>query len=360
MWLGDFDIRSLGEALRGWGLPASHAAKLLREFYRGAGEIDFARLNVGTRVQQSIGPLLGERPGSVRGRTQSTDGTLKLLIGFTDGRAVESVLMPGYRADRAAGCVSSQVGCAMGCDFCASTRGGMERNLTSAEIVDQFLHLKAEAVRLGRRLVSLVFMGMGEPMHNFENVVCAICKIADPDLGGVGWRQITVSTVGIVPGIDRLADADLNVNLALSLHAPDDATRDRLVPANRRYRVAEVMAAARRFAEKTRRVPTIEYCLLAGVNDGDGQAAELARLMEGFRAHVNVIPYNPIGAAVSGVVYQRPGRERVERFLAVLRQGGAIAHARDTRGDDVAAACGQLRSLEMQPEVSLLARPTTS
>jgi 23S rRNA (adenine2503-C2)-methyltransferase len=349
-WLGDHDVASLRQTLCSDGFPASHASKLLREFYRGTGEIDFVRLNVGPRVQRRVEELLFDRPGMVISKAQSTDGTLKLLVGFGDGRSVESVLMPGYRTDRAAACVTSQVGCAMGCDFCASTRGGLERNLTAGEIVDQFLYLKGEATKLGRRLVSLVFMGMGEPLHNLDNVIAAVRRIADPDLGGLGWRQITVSTVGIVPGIDRLADADLNINLALSLHAPDDATRERLVPANRRYGIADVMAAARRFAEQTGRVVTIEYCLLADVNDSDAHAAAL---MHGFRAHVNLIPYNPIGRGISGTIYRRPSPERVAAFLVILRQGGVVAHARDARGDDVAAACGQLRT----PELANTERP---
>jgi len=178
----------------------------------------------------------------------------------------------------------------MGCDFCASTRGGLERNLSAGEIVEQFLHLRREAAGLGRRLLSLVFMGMGEPMHNLDNVLPALRRIADADLGGLGWRQVTVSTVGVVPGIDRLAKADLNVHLALSLHAPDDETRSRLVPANRRYPVAEIIAAAKRFLEATGRIPTIEYCLLAGVNDSDAHASALGRLLAGFRTHVNLIP----------------------------------------------------------------------
>jgi 23S rRNA (adenine2503-C2)-methyltransferase len=154
---------------------------------------------------------------------------------------------------------------------------------------------------------------------------------------------VTVSTVGIVPGIDRLADADLNVNLALSLHAPDDATRSRIVPMNRKYPVAEVMAATRRFAARTGRIPTIEYCMLAGVNDSDEQAAMLADLVDGLRAHVNLIPYNSIGVAIGGGAYEPPSSQRVGAFLGTLRDRGVVAHARDTRGDDVNAACGQLR-----------------
>jgi len=251
--------------------------------------------------------------------------------------------MPSHRPDRAAGCVSSQIGCAMGCDFCASTRRGLERNLEAGEIVEQFLHLKAEARRLGRRLTSLVFMGMGEPMHNLQNVIPAIRRIADPLLGALGWRQVTVSTVGIVPGIDQLAAADLNVHLALSLHAPDDETRSLIVPSNRRYPVAQIMAAAKRFLDRTGRIPTIEYCLLSGVNDSEAHATRLAELMDGFRAHVNLIPYNSIGAGISGAVYRRPEREEIIAFLTTLRSQGVIAHMRDTRGDDVNAACGQLR-----------------
>ncbi|HEY8749688.1 MAG TPA: 23S rRNA (adenine(2503)-C(2))-methyltransferase RlmN [Tepidisphaeraceae bacterium] len=339
----EYDIDSLGEVLAREGLATAHTRVLLRAFYEGAGKIDFSTLKVGRRVEEWFGQAGVPVRSTVRHRVRSADGTLKLLIAFSDGQTVESVLMPGYRPDRAAGCISSQVGCAMGCDFCASTKSGLQRNLTCPEIVEQFLHLKSEALQLDRRLQSLVFMGMGEPMHNLDNVIAAIKRIADPDLGGLGWRQVTVSTVGIVPGIDRLAEADLNVHLALSLHAPDDATRARLVPANRRYPIAEIMDAAKRFVAKTRRIPTIEYCLLANVNDSDAHAHALADLMTGFRAHVNLIPYNAIGAGLSGAVYSRPAPAQIAAFLDILRARKIVAHPRDTRGDDVSAACGQLR-----------------
>ncbi|MDB5289790.1 MAG: rlmN [Phycisphaerales bacterium] len=341
--LTDFDVASLGAELARVGCAASHAGKLLRNFYDNHGGLDFAQLQVGKRVEALFPAELQQRQSSIVSSHVSADGTTKLLVGFAAGGAVEAVLMPGYRADRAAACVSSQIGCAMGCDFCASTKRGLERSLSAGEIIEQFLHLRARAAAMGRRLTSLVFMGMGEPLLNLANVLDAIRRIAGPEMGALGWRQVTVSTVGIVPGIDALADADLNVHLALSLHAPDDATRATLVPMNRRYPVAEIMAAARRFHDRTGRVVTIEYCLLAGVNDSDEHAAMLAALMNGFRAHVNVIPYNPIGAGLSGRVYDRPSEGRVGEFLATLRQAGVVAHARDTRGDDVNAACGQLR-----------------
>jgi 23S rRNA (adenine2503-C2)-methyltransferase len=341
--LPDHDLESLGTLFRTWGCNPAHAPKVLRAFYERDGRLDLPYEQIGKELHRRLA-VVPQRRSHVIASHASADGTVKLLVGFAGGGSAETVLMPAHRPDRAAGCVSSQIGCAMGCDFCASTKSGLERNLEAGEIVEQFLHLKAAARAQDRRLTSLVFMGMGEPMHNLDEVIPAIRRIANPDLGGLGWRQVTVSTVGVVPGIDRLADADLNVHLALSLHAPDDATRSTLVPANRRYPVAEIIDAARRFLARTGRVVTIEYCLLAGVNDSDDHARALAGLLDGFRAHVNVIPYNPIGAAgISGTRYERPARERVIRFLTLLRDAGAVAHARETRGDDVAAACGQLR-----------------
>jgi 23S rRNA (adenine2503-C2)-methyltransferase len=366
-FLVDHDRHTLAAELANAGHKPVHANALLRQFYAWHGSLDWNQLSVGAGVRgfiESTTPL--RRSRTIR-RSVAADGTTKLLVGFDSaafgfadqsglirqaasaagGGAVESVLMPSHRDGIAAGCVSSQIGCAMGCDFCASTKRGLERNLEAGEIVEQFLHLKEQAAKLNRRLKTLVFMGMGEPLLNFENVTAAIRRIADPDLGALGWRQITVSTVGIVPGIDRLRELDLNVHLAISLHAPDDATRTRLVPSNRRYPVAEVMNAGRRFEAATNRIPTIEYCMLADVNDSDEQAHLLAELMHGFRAHVNLIPYNPIGAGVTGIHYQRPTRERLLAFLDILRSKKVVAHFRDTRGDDVHAACGQLRETEM-------------
>jgi 23S rRNA (adenine2503-C2)-methyltransferase len=342
--LSDMDRDRLATEFSSAGCNPAHAKTLLRHFHDNCGQINWSELTVGHRVQKYIEQNLPPRQSRILSRHVSADRTTKLLIGFDAGGAVEAVLMPSSRPDRAAGCVSSQIGCAMGCDFCASTKNGLERNLSAGEIVEQFLLLRAAARELGRRLTSLVFMGMGEPMLNLPAVIDAIRIIAGPQTGALGWRQITVSTVGIVPGIDALADADLNVHLALSLHAPDDPTRAKLVPMNRRYPVAQIIDAARRFQEKAGRVVTIEYCLLADVNDSDDHARMLATLLKDFRAHVNVIPYNPIGPGLSGKTYQRPHELRVERFLSLLRDAGTVAHRRDTRGDDVNAACGQLKA----------------
>jgi 23S rRNA (adenine2503-C2)-methyltransferase len=341
--LVDHDIESLRVDLRAAGFPPSHAPSILRSFYACEGTLKQLPEQIGPRVAAWLRqrePLPATR---LLTRHQSADGTVKLLLALGGEKSIETVLMPAHRPGRAAGCVSSQVGCAMGCTFCASTRGGLHRNLHYGEIVEQFLHLQREAAAIGRRLTSLVFMGMGEPMHNLDNVVAAIRRIADPDLGGLGWRQITVSTVGIVPGIDALAEADLNVHLALSLHAADDETRSRIVPANQRYPVADIMAAARRFAELTGRVPTIEICLLANVNDSPDHAGRLAALMAGFRAHVNLIPYNTI----AGAPYCAPNSETITAFLRRLRDANVVAHVRETRGDPINAACGQLRHLQL-------------
>ena len=337
-----YDIASLAAEFSARGLPAVHARKVLRAFYTNSlSSLDIRAIGKGgVRWLENNGPPV---VSIIDRRVVSADGTLKLLVRYPDGAAVECVLMPTHFPGRAMACVSSQVGCAMGCDFCASTRRGLERNLSTAEIAEQYVHLARVAAENARQVTSLVFMGMGEPMHNLDAVLPAIRRIADPDLGGLGWRQVTVSTVGIVPGIDRLAQEKLNVHLALSLHAPDDVTRGRLVPMNRRYSVADILAAARRYYDETGRIVTIEYCMLAGVNDSDEQARLLASLLDGFRAHVNLIPYNPIGVGLTGVAYERPATDRVLCFLSILREARVVAHIRQTRGDDVAAACGQLR-----------------
>jgi 23S rRNA (adenine2503-C2)-methyltransferase len=249
----DFDVTELAALFERWRFKSSHARTVLREFYGSSGRFDFPWRVIGKELAAKIEREIPLRRSSIAQRTQSSDGTVKLLVNMHGGGAVESVLMPAHDPTRAAGCVSSQIGCAMGCDFCASTRRGLERNLEAGEIVEQFLHLKYEAAQIGRRLKTIVFMGMGEPMHNLDNVIAAVKRIADPDMGNLGWRQVTISTVGIVPGIERLIEADLNVHLALSLHAPDDETRSKIVPMNRRYPVSAIIAATSEFFARTRR-----------------------------------------------------------------------------------------------------------
>ncbi len=343
MDLSEHTIASLQAELENSGLKASHAGPLLRAYY-GAGPVPSPNgRSFPTGLARILEDHAARRMEAIAARSVSGDGTTKLLMRLADGRTVESVLMPDYRDDRAAGCISSQVGCAMGCDFCATTKTGFERNLAAGEMVEQFLALRQEAGARGRRLQTVVFMGMGEPMLNFENVCGAISKIADNSTGALGFRQVTVSTVGIVGGIDALASSGLKVHLAISLHAPDDATRTRLLPAGRRFGVEDILSAADRYQAATARPVSIQYCLLDGVNDSTEQAAELARLLKGRRMHVNLLRYNPTGLSLRGETYRPSTEQATEAFIALLREKGVVSHIRRSRGPDIDAACGQLR-----------------
>ena len=342
--LSDHSLAEFEQQLAEWGFKPSHAARLLRSFYAGAGQIAWAELKVPGGLRERVESEYGVWRAQVAARQVATDGTSKLLLRLTDGKSVEAVMMPDHREDRVAGCISSQVGCAMGCDFCATTQSGFERNLTAGEMVEQFLYLRREAQAVGRRLQTVVFMGMGEPLLNLDNVLNAIRRMAGNELGGLGGRQITVSTVGLVPGIEALADARLGVNLAISLHAPDDATRARLLPAGRRFGVEEIMAAADRFqARNGDRPMSIQYCLLQGVNDSPEQARQLAALLEHRRMHVNLLHYNPTGSSLSGRRYEASSPAAAQAFMAELRSRRVVTHFRRPRGRDIDAACGQLR-----------------
>jgi 23S rRNA (adenine2503-C2)-methyltransferase len=340
--LSEYSLGELQREFTGWGFKAGHAARVLRAHYgqESRAPLEHLVLPKGLAIRlRGAAPGAGSSPAM---RQKSDDGTCKVLVRLEDGRTVEAVMMPDYRDDRAAGCVSSQVGCAMGCDFCATTKTGFERNLTAGEIVEQFLALRREALSAGRRLQTLVFMGMGEPMLNLEAVIEAVRRIGG-DPGGLGWRQITVSTVGIVPGIDALADSGLKVHLAVSLHAPDDATRARLLPMGRRFGVDGILAAADRYQARTGRPVTIQYCLLRGVNDAPSQALQLADLVGERRMHVNLLRYNPTGLSLRGVEYEPSPEDASVAFLDILRARNVIAHFRRPRGRDIDAACGQLR-----------------
>lgn len=337
---------SLGEleaTLSAWGYNPSHAARILRsfQFCRDGDEWETPGLPKGLRDR--LASSLSAPAAEVATRQVSDDGTTKLLLRLADGRTVESVLMPDYRDDRAAGCISSQVGCAMGCDFCATAQSGFARNLSTGEIVAQFLALRREAAARGRELRTIVFMGMGEPMLNLDNVIAAVDRIASNKLGGIGCRQVTVSTVGIISGIDSLAGAGLGVNLAVSLHAPDDRTRARILPKGKRFNVGEILSAADRFQAATGRVVTIQYCLLRGVNDSPEQARQLAALLSGRRMHLNILRYNFTGLSLRGVTYEPVDDGGAEAFMVELRALGVVAHFRRPRGRDIDAACGQLR-----------------
>ncbi|MDR3401037.1 MAG: 23S rRNA (adenine(2503)-C(2))-methyltransferase RlmN [Chthoniobacter sp.] len=358
--LSDLSAEELAAWCESEGFKGGHAWRVLRRLYGVHGLCGLYGLH-GLRNEiwpknAQIPAILGNRlqaafaqeATSLARRQVSDDGTTKLLLRLADGRTVESVFMPDYHPERAAGCISSQVGCAMGCDFCATTQTGFERNLTAGEIVEQFLQLRREAHAAGRTLRTIVFMGMGEPMLNLRHVLAAVRRIADPKLGALGWRQITISTVGIVPGIDELREANLGVQLAVSLHATDDATRADLLPMGRRFAVEEVLAAADRYQASSGRITTIQYCLLDGVNDSLAQARDLSRLLAGRHMRVNLLRYNPTGLSLRGRTYAPSSVEHTEAFLAELRAYGTVVHLRRARGPDIDAACGQLRKREAQ------------
>lgn len=344
----DLSALDLATWMEQHGYKGSHALPVLREVYGAAQHVPQPKDRLPQGLLEQMEASFPKPAATLARRQVSEDGTCKLLLRMADGRTVESVLMPDYRPERAAGCISSQVGCAMSCDFCATTQTGFERNLTSGEIVEQFIHLRREALAAGRTLRTVVFMGMGEPMLNLRHVLPAVQRMADPTLGALGWRQVTISTVGIVPGIEELTEANLGVHLAVSLHAPDDDTRTAILPMGRRFPVQDVLAAADRYQERSGRITTIQYCLLEGVNDSMAQARDLARLMQGRRMHINLLRYNPTGLSLKGRTYAPSSMERTEAFLATLREGGAVAHLRRARGPDIDAACGQLRKREGQ------------
>jgi 23S rRNA (adenine2503-C2)-methyltransferase len=341
--LADIELSDLAQRLAVWGYKPSHAARVLRAFYAGGDVMDSTARRLPQGLVERLRMEFVSHAATLAARQVAGDGTTKLLLRLGDGRTVESVLMPDFRADRAAGCISSQVGCAMGCDFCATTKTGFERNLTAGEIVEQFLALRREAQAVGRKLQTVVFMGMGEPLLNLDAVLVAVRRLADNSLGALGWRQITVSTVGIVPGMDALTATGLNFNLAVSLHAPDDVTRARLLPMGKRFPIAEILAAADRFQARRGRPVTIQYCLLAGVNDSPEHARLLAELLGSRRMHVNLLRYNPTGLSLQGIVYKPSSDETAEAFAGVLRERKIVAHFRRSRGPEIDAACGQLR-----------------
>ncbi len=271
------------------------------------------------------------------GTFESSDGTRKFRFLTHDGRAIESVLIPDDKQERSklTLCISSQVGCAWGCAFCATATLGFGRNLTAGEIVEQ-LYWTMESV--GQKPTNIVFMGMGEPLHNLEQVTRALSIIQHPWGAGLSPRRMTVSTSGVVTGIDLLAKVRPLPNLAISLNATTDEVRDRIMPVNRRWNLAALLAAARRFPLGHHRRITFEYVLFAGVNDSDMDAARIPRLLGNIPSKVNLIPWNP----VPGLPFERPSEARILAFQNLVRKPDLPVYIRTPRGDDTAAACGQL------------------
>ncbi|NDC53271.1 MAG: 23S rRNA (adenine(2503)-C(2))-methyltransferase RlmN [Planctomycetia bacterium] len=340
------DSTALQVWLAAQGQPAWRAKAIRRWLFAGRAASFAAMTDLPKDLRTALEAEFRIWTTSIAKHTVADDGTEKLLLELADGQRIECVLLreQGPGADDAGArrtvCISSQVGCAMGCVFCASGLDGVVRNLTTGEILEQLLRLQA-LLPGHERLSHIVVMGMGEPLANLDRLLPALAAAQDPGGLGISQRRITISTVGLPPAIDRLAAENPGYNLAVSLHAADDDLRTRLVPVNRGIGLADVMAAADRYWEASGRRLTFEYVLLGRLNDAPEHARSLVSLLGGRAALVNVIPYN----RVAGLPYEEPTRAERERFLEILRAGGVNVHVRHRKGARIDAACGQLRRL---------------
>ena len=333
--IGSLDLNELEAALDARGHLRFHARQIYAWIY-AKGVTDFEQMTDLSR------PLRADLAAHFRGftpsiveRDTSSDGTVKFLLALEDGARIESVFIPDTPSQTF--CISTQVGCAMKCGFCLTGRMGLVRNLTAGEIAGQVRVLAGE---LGLRAskFNIVLMGMGEPLHNYDNTMKALRLLNDAHGLAVSPRRITLSTVGVLPALERLAAEPLMPNLAISLHATTEDQRDALVPVNRKYGLEDILAAARRFPAKRRNRITFEYVLLRGVNDTSGDARRLVRLLGDIRCKVNLIPLNE----AAGIAFERPSDERVNTFARILSDAGLTVSVRKSRGRDIRAACGQL------------------
>ncbi|MFD0560310.1 23S rRNA (adenine(2503)-C(2))-methyltransferase RlmN [Stackebrandtia endophytica] len=346
--LADLTLAQRREAVVELGEPAFRANQLSHHYFARQVTDVTAMTDLPAALRDRFADALFPRLLTPVKEADCDNGaTRKTLWRLHDGSLVESVLM-GY-PDRATVCVSSQAGCGMACPFCATGQAGLTRNMSTAEIVEQIVSAarSSEEADLGR-LSHVVFMGMGEPLANYSRVVAALRRITSPAPEGLGLsaRHITVSTVGLVPAIRRLTDEDLSVTLAVSLHAPDDELRDELVPINNRWKVAEVLDAAWHYAKRTRRRVSIEYAMIRDVNDQPWRADLLGRLLKGKLAHVNLIPLNP----TPGSRWDASPKPVEREFVARLRDAGIPTTVRDTRGQEIDGACGQLAASQQLAE----------
>jgi 23S rRNA (adenine2503-C2)-methyltransferase len=349
--LYDLTLPELTDLMKRLGQPAFRAKQLWVQMYRNlAPSFDAmtdlpAALRERLKAETQLGVLQ-----LTREQTADDGDTRKVLWRLPDGNVLESVLM--LYPDRATVCISTQAGCAMGCVFCATGRMGLLRNVTPGEIVEQVLYF-ARGLRNNTfdntnrhdHITNLVFMGMGEPFANYERWWASVERLHDPQGFNLGARNLTVSTVGLVPGIRRLTNEKLPINLAISLHAPNDELRSSLMPVNKRFPISELMAATQEYIDQTHRRVSFEYVLLQGQNDGVEHAEQLADLVQGMLCHVNLIPWNP----VPGAPLQRSHRKRIQSFQQVLLDRGIACTVRAERGVAIAAACGQLAAV---PEVA--------
>ena len=331
----DMTARELGLYMKKHGYPEYRSKQVFDWIYKGTASFE----DMKNLPQQLIG-LLNENfitgiPRIVKKKASSIDGTEKFLVGFHDGSMVECVYLI-YKHGRTV-CVSSQVGCRMGCSFCASTRGGLVRNLSSGEMTGQVLAVQRDTKT---RISNIVIMGSGEPLDNFENTLRFIRQVSSREGLNIGLRGITVSTCGLVPEMKRLAEERLPITLSISLHAACDKTRMRLMPAAKKYKINEIIECCRCYIERTGRRITFEYALIEGINNRPEDAVKLSALLKGMLCNVNLIPVNPVG----GTGYKQPGPDNVKRFKDILQKRGISVTIRREMGRDIAGACGQLRA----------------
>jgi len=343
-----FSLTSFQEWISDRGEPSFRAKQIFDWVYQ-KNILSFDEM---TNLSHSLRAILSEALSFEGIRLQkvqdSEDGeTQKFLWLLSDGSFVESVLI--LSGDRRTVCVSSQVGCRARCAFCASGKEGWIRNLSSSEIFQQVLQIDRLLRQKGEKVSHIVFMGMGEPLENYDAVISCVEKLTHPEMLGLSTRRITISTVGVVEGMKKLAASELKINLVLSLHAPNQHIRKKIIPYARKYPLDDVLEAIEAYARKTKRDPTFEYILISQINDAPEHAEELAALLRGKQCTVNLIPYNP----VRGLRLNRPERERIEAFRRILLSRRIPTTWRYTKGKDIAAACGQLALQKKEPENKL-------
>jgi 23S rRNA (adenine2503-C2)-methyltransferase len=343
----ELTLEELTEWLKSQGEKEFHARQIFDWVYEKSVISWDQMTNLGKDLRQKLIQFI-HFPISQLVRIQnSTDQeTIKFLWKLRDGSLVESVLI--CSGTRRTVCVSSQVGCPAKCAFCASGKMGFFRNLRPAEIVEQVLYINHWLAQKGERVSHIVFMGMGEPLKNYDAVIQSVNRLSDPNGLNISQRRMTISTVGIVEGIRRLSNEGLKVNLVLSLHAPNQHIRTKIIPYARKYPLDSIMEAMDEYAQKTKRDITYEYTLIAGINDHVDHAFELAHLLHGKQCTVNLIPYNP----VQGLKLKRPDKKAIKEFRSVLFGARIVNTCRYTKGDDIAAACGQL-AMQKEPSTPL-------
>ena len=324
----------IGTVLKELGQPAFRAKQVFSWLHKGVRSYDEM-----TNLPKQLREVLAEKyplhiPKVVRKQESQKDGTIKYLWELSDGNCVETVLMRYHYGNTV--CISTEVGCRMGCAFCASTIGGLVRKLEPYEILDQVLFTQLES---GQPISHIVLMGIGEPLDNFDNVMRFLELVNHPDGMNISMRHISLSTCGLVPMIDKLAERKLQISLAISLHGPTDEIRNRIMPVNKAYPIAELLSACHRYYDATSRRIHFEYAMIDGVNDREQDAKELIRLLKGLQAHVNMIPLNHVEESP----LKPSSRQAVQRFQKLLEDAGIPATVRRTLGGDIDASCGQLR-----------------